>query len=106
MSTPASSPARGKSWSEGRADVHGGWTRRAPLSSNSYRPCTSGSSALRTGAAGTSCRLGNGSVGTPRQSAVRVESRRLSCCCLCVGWSHTALELAGRTDLRLGQSPE
>ncbi len=36
-STPASSPARGKSWSEGRADVRGGWTRRAPLSSNSYR---------------------------------------------------------------------
>ncbi len=105
-STPACSPARGKSWSEGRADVHGGWTQRAPLSSNSYQPCTSGSSALHTGAAGRSYRLGNGCAGTQRQSAVRVENRRLSCCFLRVGWSHTALELAGRNDLRLGQSPE
>lgn len=104
--TPVSSPARGRSWSEGRVDVHGGWTRRAPLSSNSYRPCTSGSSAHHTGAAGRRCRSGNGSAGIPRLSVVGVGSRRLSCCFLHAGWSHTAPELAGRTDLRLGQSPE
>lgn len=105
-STPASSPARGRNWSEGTADVRGGWTRKAPLSSNNCRPCTSGSSALRTGAAGRRWCWGNGCGETRMRNGVGVERRRLSCWFLRAGRSRTAPGLAGRTGPRPGRSLE